>query len=321
MLDYKKEGCLPLHQFTIYLTSARNLSKHTVEHYFRDIRLFLQYYLQEVKKLPPPESAEGSLHCCDLPLLRQVTVLEIFGFLQWQAEEKQVGEKTRARRIASLKAFYRYLQEQDATMPNPVNQVPTPKLKKKLPVFLQDQEVENLLSQLCSGNYFRDYAIFMVILTGGLRVSEVVALNLEDFRQDSLLVNGKGGKQRVVYLSPPGVLALEEYLELRREIQGKPGHEEALFLSSQRNQRMAIITVQKMIQKTFQLGGFQGRGLSAHKLRHTAATHWLKEGVNLRVIQEILGHESLATTQIYTHVQSEELKRAALQSKFGVRNE
>lgn len=323
-MNYKTDGCIPLYRFTLHLKSAKNLSDNTIEHYFRDIRLFTRYVLQ--MKLDPyaQEVTLLDISSCDEAFFRSIKTTDVNEFFQWLTTEKSASEKTRARRLASLKAFYKYLAMAAPDFPDPVANVPTPKIKKSLPIYLNEQEVNDLLKNFSSQNYFRDYAIFMVILSGGLRVSEVAALNLSDFQEESLRVQGKGGKERIVFLSQAAKDALEEYILHRREVLQKaqeenPQHQhtDALFLSQTYKQRMAIITLQKMIQRSIDAAGYGGRKLSAHKLRHSAATHLLKEGVNLRVIQEILGHESLNTTQLYTHVESEDLRQAALQSKLG----
>lgn len=317
-MDYKQSGCEPLYQFTLYLKSVRNLSENTIENYFRDISLWLSFLTTQRLPSGAEPTSPQSLSCCDLDFLKSVQREEIYEFLDWMTSVKNAKEKTRARRLSSLKAFYKYLTIVHPDFPDPVALIPPPKLSKPLPIYLKDEEVKELLENMGGQNYIRNYAIFLVILSAGLRVSEVVALDLQDVQEDALLVRGKGGKERRVFLSPAAMKALQDYIILRRELPAKAGHEKALFLSALHNKRLAIISTQKMIQKTFVKQGMEGRHLSAHKLRHTAATHLLREGVNLRVIQEILGHENLSTTQLYTHVESEDLRKAAQQSKFGI---
>lgn len=317
-MDYKQSGCEPLYQFTLYLKSVRNLSENTIENYYRDITLFLTFLLERKECTVSSELKARNLSVCDLLFLESVQREDIYEFLDWMTTIKCAKEKTRARRLSSLKAFYKYLSMEHSGFPDPVAVIPAPKISKPLPIYLKDDEVQELLENMGGQNYIRNYAIFLVILSAGLRVSEVVSLDLQDVQEDALLVKGKGGKERKVFLSPQAVQALRDYRILRQELPAQKGHENALFLSSTHNKRLAVITTQKMIYKTFQQQGMEGRHLSAHKLRHTAATHLLREGVNLRVIQEILGHESLATTQIYTHVESEDLREAANRSKFGL---
>ncbi len=319
-MNYQTDACIPLYHFALHLKSARNLSDHTIEHYFRDIRLFSRFILQQKTNPTAPVPTDLDISSCDETFFKSIQSADIYQFLEWLTTEKSASEKTRARRLASLKAFYKYLAIADPSFPNPVASIPAPKIKKTLPVYLKEQEVNDLLENFSSQNYFRDYAIFMVILSAGLRISEVASLNLTDFQGDSLRVQGKGGKERIVFLSPVAQEAVEEYLRHREKsfkTQPDQAPDQALFLSQRRQQRMAVITLQKMMQRSFSAAGYGDRKLSAHKLRHTAATHLLKEGVNLRVIQEILGHESLSTTQIYTHVESEDLRLAAQKSKLG----
>lgn len=317
-MDYKKSACAPLYQYTLYLNSVRNLSSHTIEHYFRDVRLFLRYVTAKREKRSCSYLEEVSISHWDILEFKNLSREEVQDFFLWQTSVEQVSQRSRARRLASLKSFYHYLEVTYGEIPNPVQQIPSPKIKKTLPIYLLDFEVQQLLEGVSGVNYFRDYAIFLVILSGGLRVSEVVSLNLEDFKENSLRIQGKGGKERQVFLSPQASEAVSEYLEHREVLLGGMKGETAIFLSRRTKKRMAVITLQKMIQKNFDLAGFSGRKLSAHKLRHTAATHLMREGVNIRVIQEILGHESLATTEIYTHVESQDLKNAGKKSQFNL---
>ena len=157
-------------------------------------------------------------------------------------------------------------------------------------------------------NRERDYAILCLFLNCGLRVSEMVGLNLTALRQDSLLIHGKGNKERVVYLNDAAAAALNDWLRIRRDIAAIDKN--AVFLSSRRK-RMSVDAVQSMVKKTLLRAGLDPNQYSPHKLRHTAATLMLQNGVDVRTLQEVLGHENLNTTQIYTHIADAKLKSAA----------
>ena len=185
-----------------------------------------------------------------------------------------------------------------------------PKLKKSLPHFLHEDECDRLLDAVQGPFEVRDYCILLLFMSCGLRVSELVGLNINDVAEDSLRVHGKGNKDRMVFITPEVREAIDDYLAVRDEEKIEPGHENALFIS--RNfRRISVRGVQKMVEKNLRLAGLDTTQISTHKLRHTAATLMLQNGVDVRTLQDVLGHESLNTTQIYTHVEDTSLREAA----------
>ena len=189
-----------------------------------------------------------------------------------------------------------------------------PKIPKTLPRCLTLEESRRLLSSVDTKNKARDYCILTIFLNCGLRISEIVGLNLSDIRADHLRVRGKGGKERVVYLNDATAEAINDYLIERRTVAAID--QNALFLSNRRT-RMSRETVHSMVKKSLLAAGLDAEKYSAHKLRHTAATLMLGNGVDVRTLQELLGHEHLNTTQIYTHVDNTELRIAANANPLG----
>ena len=211
--------------------------------------------------------------------------------------------------ITSLKGFYKYLTVKTKQLTyDPVLNLDTPKLQKALPHYLTLEESQRLLSAVDGKNKQRDYCILCLFLNCGLRISEMVGLNLTDIRQDCLLIHGKGSKERIVYLNDACVQALNDWLAIRKDI--ATTDKNAVFLSARRK-RVSVDAIQVMVHKTLLKAGLDANAISPHKLRHTAATLMLQGGVDVRTLQELLGHENLNTTQIYTHIANAELKKAA----------
>ena len=197
---------------------------------------------------------------------------------------------------------------------NPVQDLDSPKLPKTLPRYLSLEESRALLSAVDGKHRVRDYCILCIFLNCGLRISEIVGMNIADIRTDSLRILGKGSKWRVVYLNDATEDAINAYLAVRKSIDAVDRN--ALFLSNRRT-RISREAVHSMVKKSLLRAGLDADKYSAHKLRHTAATLMLQNGVDVRTLQEVLGHEHLNTTQIYTHVDSAELRTAARANPLG----
>ena len=191
---------------------------------------------------------------------------------------------------------------------NPVKDIDSPKLRKTLPKYLTLDESMQLLNSVDGKYQERDYCILTLFLNCGLRISELVGLNLRDIQQDALRVLGKGNKVRIIYLNEACQEALQAYLAVRRPISGRDA--DALFLSAQ-NERISRSTVHAMVKKRLAAAGINASEYSSHKLRHTAATLMLQNGVDVRAVQEVLGHDHLNTTEIYTHIDNDALRVAA----------
>ena len=191
-----------------------------------------------------------------------------------------------------------------------------PKRKASLPRYLEEEECERLLSA-CEGPYmYRDYCILMIFMSCGIRISELVSLNLTDVYADHLRVLGKGNKERVVFFAEGCREAIDDYLAVRDNGKIKEEDQNALFISS-RNSRITVRGVELMVDKKLKMAGLDSSRFSPHKLRHTAATLMLKNGVDTRALQEVLGHSNLNTTQIYTHLDNAALHEAAMANPIG----
>ena len=286
--------------------------------------MFLRF-LKRLRGLAGPDVPfdEISIADVDVPLLKSVTLSDLYEFSFFLAREREyvrpgesaasvkpgLGDAARARKVSSLKSFFKYLTAKAMLLDeNPAAELEYPKLAKKLPRYLSADESLALLDGVAGRDAERDYLIVTLFLNCGLRVSELVGIDLGDIKGETLTVTGKGNKQRVVYLNRACRDALADYLPVRAAY-ADPG-QPALILS-ERKKRIAAITVKKLIKKHLEAAGLDTEKYSAHKLRHTAATLMYQNGVDVLTLKEILGHEQLNTTQIYTHLAPGELKLAA----------
>ena len=326
-MDYRSDAPKILRDFLIYHETIKGHSHNTVDEYFLDLRTFFRY-LKIHRNLVArnTELEEIDISDVDLDFVRAVTLSEVYEYLAFLSRDRVKNQKSRdteyglsaasrARKIASIKSFYKYLTvKANLLEENPVADLDSPKIPKTLPRYLSLEESERLLASVDSRNRERDYCILCIFLNCGLRISEIVGLNLSDIRSDHLRVLGKGSKERVVYLSDATAAAINEYLLVRKNLQ--PLDRSALFLSN-RKTRMSREAVHNMVKKSLLRAGLDASKYSAHKLRHTAATLMLQNGVDVRTLQELLGHEHLNTTQIYTHVDSSDLRIAASANPLG----
>lgn len=307
-MDYRQESPPLVYDFLRHLQVERGYSPQTIYHYFIDLRLFFRFVLCGRAEMPLAQLGCLDISDLDLDFIQSMTGEDVGAFLAWLTEERQDKERTKNRKIAVLKSFFLFLMEQEKLDKNVMATIKTAKTGKSLPMYLERGDIVALLEAVNGEQWLRDTAMILLMLSAGLRVSEVAGLDLASWRGDRIMVLGKGKKQRQVYLTPRTQEALAEYVEIRPEVE-----QEALFLS-QRKQRISVRGIQFMASKYLTA---IGRGdYSCHKLRHTAATQLLESGANLREIQEILGHESVGTTEIYTHVSNDQLKMAVRRLEF-----
>jgi len=321
MIDYQYQSPQILRDFLAYHETIKSHSKKTVDEYFLDLRNFFRYIKQSRdKSLRDTPWDEISIMDVDLPLIRSITLTDIYGYLTYLSRDRAqqpnsphtaygLSAATRARKIATLRSFFNYLVNKVHLLENnPVKDLDSPKLKKNLPKYLTLDESEELLDSVDGTNSERDYCILTLFLNCGLRISELISLNRSDIQGEALRVLGKGNKVRIVYLNDACKEALERYLAVRRPITGRD--QDALFLSS-RDKRISRSNVHVLVKKHLSQAGLDSTQYSAHKLRHTAATLMLQNGVDVKSVQEVLGHEHLNTTEIYTHIDNESLRVAA----------
>ena len=306
--------------FAAYKSGIQNCSPKTVSEYLLDLRTFLRFIVANREGIDP-DSADFEkidISLLDLSFFGSIRTTEIYAFLQYSGTVRKNLWAAKARKLVTVRMLYRYLVNKTHQLQqNPAADIEAPKARRTLPKFLTLQESLNLLECIRedkeSKNVVRDYAIVTLFLNCGMRVSELVGIDLNDLARDltTLRVTGKGAKERMIYLNEACQTALSEYLSIRlAENGGAAAKEKALFLSA-RAQRISVKTVQWMVYKYLEMAGLGDRKLSVHKLRHTAATLMYQQGgVDVRVLKDILGHEQLNTTQIYTHVSSSDMEEA-----------
>lgn len=278
-----------LERFIFYLEVERGYSKNTSAAYVRDITEFFNFAEKE-------DGLEFSSE----------TLRQYLAYLYELEREKT----TVARKLAALRSFFRFLQKRDLYAENPIEDIKTPKKGYYLPTFLYPKEVEELLLAPDTTTILgkRDRAILEIFYSSGLRLSELVGLNLNDIDWDVgyLHIRGKGNKERLTPVGYYALLALEDYLENARPLLLQQNQSEAVFISN-RGQRINRRTVEYMVDKYVKKVGLNS-GISPHSLRHTFATHMLENGADIRSVQELLGHENVSTTQIYTHLSRKKLR-------------
>ena len=292
-------------------------SNMTVFEYMLDLRQFLRYLAALDSGMDPnfDDISEVNFSAIDEERLRKVTSRDIIAYLYYLRQTKQNSAVTRNRKLSCLRSFFKFMKRTDRIKENPAEQIEGPKKRASLPKFLSlDQSIDllHIVNESNSKSKKRDYAILTLFLNCGMRLSELTGINLTDISQDfaSLRVLGKGNKERIVYLTDACRAALMDYLNERLDGTPEKMRQKALFLSS-RNTRISNKTVQWMVYKYLDAAGLHTPGMSVHKLRHTAATLMYQTGhVDVRVLKEILGHEQLNTTQIYTHVTNQNMADA-----------
>lgn len=323
-MDYRTEAPEIIRSFLNYHENIVGHSRKTVDEYYLDLRTFFRYMKILKNGLSRDTQLDDiSISDIDLAFVRSVTLSDVYDFLGYMSRDRVrnqnaadpeygLNSASRARKVAAIRSFYKFLTFKTHQLDsNPIQDLDSPKIMKSLPKYLNLSESERLLDSVDGKNKERDYCILTIFLNCGLRISELVGLNLTDVRADHLRVLGKGNKERVVYINDAVALAINDYLEVRKTV--APLSKNALFLSSRRD-RISTSTVHALVKKHLGAAGLDATKYSAHKLRHTAATLMLHNGVDVRTLQELLGHEHLNTTEIYTHVENEGLRDAALRS-------
>ena len=302
--------------FLNYQSIIKNRSATTVEQYCLDLRLFFKFMFCKLNNISSAlienEDVTMDISVFDDNFYNTVTLGDAYEFLAYCRNERENKEKARARKVSSLRAFFKYLRMNGIIEDNPMINLDSPKLSKNLPKYLNVEQAKKLLSVIDGANRERDYCIVTLLLNCGMRLSELVSLDYNKITFDgdsaSIIITGKGSKQRTVYLNHACVAAINAYMRVRTKDGVKDRN--ALFLSN-RHTRISPKTVQHMVDVYLEKAGFGGMGFSVHKLRHTAATLMYQTGkVDVLALKEILGHENLNTTQIYTHLLDEQLKKA-----------
>ena len=310
-----------LKEFLVYHENIKGQSQLTISEYYLDLRMFFRFVKLMRNDMPITTRLEDiSIKDIDLAFIREIDTSDVFDFLSYLSNDRAlnpdsmapdygISPAARARKLSAIKSFYKYLtirtkQLQD----NPVAELEYPKLRKSLPKYLTLEQSAALLKAVSGQNERRDYAILMLFLNCGIRRSELVGLNLTDVYEDRIRVVGKGNKERFVYFGSACRKAIDAYLVERNQ---KVLTDNRALFGSRNGNRISTDAVHRLVKKALLQAGLDSTQFSAHKLRHTAATMMLSGGVDVKTVQEVLGHENLNTTQIYTHIENTELKIAA----------
>ena len=310
-MDYRTEAPPILRDFLVYHETIQGHSRRTVDEYYLDLRNFFRFLKQSKGLAAKDVPLNGiSIDDVDLALVKDISLTDIYSYMSYLSQERGLNNTSRARKVATIRSFYKYLTNKAKLLDvNPVQDLDPPRQKKTLPKYLNLEESLDLLDSVDGKNSSRDYCILTLFLNCGLRISELVSLNKTDVRDGQLRVLGKGNKERMLYLNDACQKALSDWLTERDAL--TLADQNALFVTLQNRRRISKAAVHKLVKKHLTAAGLDSTQYSSHKLRHTAATLMLQNGVDVRTLQEVLGHDHLNTTQIYTHVDSDNLRAAA----------
>ena len=309
-----------LNSFLDYSITILNKSPNSVKEYNYDIANFLKFMMIHFKLTNETDYEQIDITKFSEQDLKKITLSDIHSYVSHLAIDNKSKATTRARKISTIRIFFKYLSQKTNILEvNPAQNLETPKLEKRMPKYLSLDDSKKLLNAADNQdnrNYKRDYAITTLFLNCGMRLSELVGINMNDidFNECKMTVIGKGNKERTIYLNKSCMVAINDYISsrppqslIKRESKNS---EKALFLSEQKK-RISNRTVQAIINKELQQAGLDSKNLSVHKLRHTAATLMYQYGnVDIRALQELLGHQSISTTEIYTHVSNDQVRNA-----------
>ena len=306
-------------EYLHYLDFVKLRSPRTINGYYLDLRGFFRFMMIVWQRVPDTiDPAEIDLTGISTKDIAKIAKRDIFAYLD-HVRDADNGSKARARKLSAIKGFFNYMCTQVGKLStNPTESISLGAPKKALPKYLTADESVQLLKNIQSDFYERDFCIITLFLNCGMRLTELVTINLGDFRDDTIRITGKGSKERLVYLTPACLDALEHYTAARASLPNLTD-KQALFVSKKTGKRLSARRVEQIVARCLQSAGLSGRGFSPHKLRHTAATLMYQGGVDMLALKEILGHESVSTTQIYTHINRQQLRAAVNASPLAQR--
>ena len=302
-----------LMEFIRYSISVKRLSQKTVRGYFIDLQMFFRFLIQKSNNCIDNNTInEVNITDIDLEFIARITRSDILEFLHFISTERSNSAASAARKLSSIRCYFKYLTTKTFVLHNdPSEHIDSPSVRKRLPKFLTVEQSFELLKNIQTPFTERDYCIILLFLSCGMRLSELVGINISDIQDDTIKILGKGNKERFVYLNDSCLIALNEYLTIRNSIVS-PASEPALFISKRTKKRISDRRVEQIVEMCLKLSDLDKKGFSAHKLRHTAATQLYRYGgADVLALKEILGHEHVSTTEIYTHISDESVKKAA----------
>lgn len=323
-----------LDDYCNYLLSVKGYSKNTVRSYKNDLIHFFHFILVRFEKINQDDSLDATaLHLVSPTLLSEVQLVDIYAFLSYSATERSNGDTTRKRKTAAIRSFYHFeINIMQEKIIDPTQNLEVPKAKKRDPIYLTLDEALSLLNAVDGRNKERDLAIITLFLNCGLRLSELTNLRVQDIQDETLHIVGKGNKERDIMMNDACISAIKDYLPVREQQlkraeekinaaqedkqrdENNLKKEDHLFLSS-RGKGISNRMVETMVNKNIQKAGLDSNKFTVHKLRHTAATLMYKYGrIDIRTLQKVLGHENVSTTEIYTHIEDDDVRNAVYQN-------
>lgn len=302
-----------LRQFLFYMQTIKGRSERTVLGYYIDLRTFFRFICLQ-KQLVPSDTPfdDIAIGAVDLAVIQSVTLTDVYEFLHYITAQRDNNPRTRSRKISSIKSFFHYLTNRAHLLEyNPMVDLEVPSVKKALPKYLTLEQSLELLQNVDGDYKERDYCILTLFLNCGMRLSELVGINVRDFKDNTVRLLGKGNKERIVYLNQACLAAVESYMAYRSSHRISPTDQDAFFLN-RNGKRLGARRVEQIVDENLKRAGLDRYGFSTHKLRHTAATMMYQYGnVDIKILQEILGHANLGTTEIYTHISNRQMQQAA----------
>jgi len=305
-----------LNSFLDYSVTILNKSPNSIKEYNYDLAMFLKFIKIHFRMTNEEDFKLIKINDLGIDTIKKIQLDDIHAFLSYLTNTHRSKAATRARKASTIRIFFNYLTAKKNLLDiNPAQNLETPKLDKRIPKYLtldDSKKLLNVASNEDNRNKERDFAIITLFLNCGMRLSELVNINIKDvsFTDNKLNVIGKGNKERTIYLNKACINAINDYLKIRPREGVKYNSKDALFLS-ERRERISNRTVQYIVEKELRAAGLDTTKYSVHKLRHTAATLMYQYGnVDIRALQELLGHESISTTEIYTHVENSQVRNA-----------
>lgn len=314
ILEIKKELCFKeLEDFLSYHETVRNSSEQTLYNYYRDLMMFFRY-MKFIKGKSRLGQKIEDIYITDINMsfIESITLDDIYRYFYYLTEIRKNSERTRARRVTSIRMFFRYLHITTSVLEkDPSERLEFPSVNKKPPEFINEADCITLLNSIDEPNKERDYCILVIFINCGIRLSELVRLNDTDIQQDgTVTIKGRGTEKRTIYFNQACMEALEEYQDFKETFfEGKSYDHHAVFIGKT-GKRLTGRWVEEIVKKRMKKAGFGDLKISPSKLRHTAATVMYKRGVDVSVLKEILGHRNMNTTQVYTHTVSSQLESA-----------
>lgn len=300
-----------LKDYLVYLTTIKGKSPRTRKEYEYDLVLALKF----MKAIEDGTDIKTvSIEDIHIDWIKERSLEDLYLFFEYCTEVRKNSPASRARKVASLKGFYNYLKFRRRLLDdNITDQLETPKIGKRRPTYMQMDEAKTFIESIQHRKYaVRDYCMMMFLLNTGMRVSELCSLNMNSIKNRQLKIIGKGNKERIVYLNDACMHALEAYLEIKKP--AKDIGENPLF-TSQKGTRFSRQSIARVVKAINQLS-INKENITPHKLRHTSATMMYRSGADIRSLQHILGHSNVGTTQIYTHIEDEQIQEVLRNNPF-----